>query len=367
MEGIYKQSKLDQNLSLAPFHLMKNAFWDIPLFDIYQAVVVDDLHQLGGVYKHLLTCVELCTYDKLPLQAVLCIRYFIDFFYHATAKEHTEASLNEMQKALNLYAYYSPIFENYSKMASYICRRDLLFDEQRIVPDPNLTISPGYKINKYTLRSSHRAKASVATISHMDPSFSQFATMIRAYLDTYLEDFDEDGGEIYDKILAHDNYRGSSRSDFALFNFDVDLYAKVLLFFVCQYKGVKLELCIGRKMHELSEVHPTGLPVLTMAECDAYAGVFINDIRNIDRSVSVVPDFGVHFTQFLVNLDVDVGMWVCSVPNLPVLRETNRVHWSWKAQDESHDEIDGANSWIEDDENEEILEHNIEESDDNAD
>lgn len=35
-----------------------NAFWKVPLFNIYASLTVDDLHQLGGVYKHLLQCLE---------------------------------------------------------------------------------------------------------------------------------------------------------------------------------------------------------------------------------------------------------------------------------------------------------------------
>ncbi|KAI8138143.1 hypothetical protein BJV82DRAFT_322667 [Fennellomyces sp. T-0311] len=42
------------------FHPLENAFWNLPQpqFNIYDALLVDDLHQIGGVYKHLLKFVE---------------------------------------------------------------------------------------------------------------------------------------------------------------------------------------------------------------------------------------------------------------------------------------------------------------------
>ncbi|SAL96511.1 hypothetical protein, partial, partial [Absidia glauca] len=112
---------------------LANAFWQTS-FDIYDSLVVDDLHQLGGVYRHLLRFTEeliqqqrgktaiveqrcrslpyytgmknfktgfllssltnpsfgelrkhmqlvLClVYDLIPLQCALCLRAFIDFF-----------------------------------------------------------------------------------------------------------------------------------------------------------------------------------------------------------------------------------------------------------------------------------------------
>ncbi|KAI8148206.1 hypothetical protein BJV82DRAFT_663589 [Fennellomyces sp. T-0311] len=152
------------------FYVIKNAFWDVPYFSIYRALTVDDLHQLGGVYKHLLTCIEamlvsngdtqtlsqitkraqmipafsglrpfksgylfsalknptytelkshmsilmLCVHDLLPLQAVLCMRHFIDFYHQAVAKEHSDTSLREMENSLLLFNQHSAVFAQWS-------------------------------------------------------------------------------------------------------------------------------------------------------------------------------------------------------------------------------------------------------------
>ncbi|KAI8136521.1 hypothetical protein BJV82DRAFT_584469 [Fennellomyces sp. T-0311] len=156
-------------------HNIQNAFWKLPqpFFDLHGSLLVDDLHQLGGVYEHLLNCLDKlimdvngtkgasiieeinnrasmipqykdhrrfnqgifprflrnptytewrsnmaiilpCCYDYIPLQAALCLRHFLDFVMHATAEEHTEDSLTEMEESLDAYYKYSPIFQKYS-------------------------------------------------------------------------------------------------------------------------------------------------------------------------------------------------------------------------------------------------------------
>ncbi|KAI8146695.1 hypothetical protein BJV82DRAFT_665654 [Fennellomyces sp. T-0311] len=146
---------------------VQNAFWSVEYFDIYKSLLVDDLHQLGGAYKYLLQCTEIimqekgsvklvnnrataipaftgfrkfkaaylpsglknptyselrahmkillpCIHDLVPLQAALCLRHFIDFYFIGTAKEHDYRSLKQMEFPLKMYNKYSPIFEQYS-------------------------------------------------------------------------------------------------------------------------------------------------------------------------------------------------------------------------------------------------------------
>ncbi|KAI9309916.1 hypothetical protein BX666DRAFT_1819738, partial [Dichotomocladium elegans] len=54
----------------------------------------------------------------VPLQVAVCIRHFIDFFFQATAKEHSESTLTDMEESLRLYHKYSRIFERWSKVIS---------------------------------------------------------------------------------------------------------------------------------------------------------------------------------------------------------------------------------------------------------
>ncbi|KAI8136605.1 hypothetical protein BJV82DRAFT_675956 [Fennellomyces sp. T-0311] len=144
MEGLYKKAKgFNKTAALKygqkhSFHIVKNAFWSVPFFDIYQALTVDDLHQLGGMYTNLLELIEKmlkdgndqgiikqvtkrasmippfsklrpfksgffpsdlknptytelrshmaivmsCVHDILPSQLVQCLRHFIDFEYN---------------------------------------------------------------------------------------------------------------------------------------------------------------------------------------------------------------------------------------------------------------------------------------------
>jgi hypothetical protein len=146
-----------------------NAFWDAD-YDVYSAMITDDLHQLGGIYRHLIQYVErivkktkgnaaeverrcqelpvytglkrfrkgflysnltnptfdefrkhmqliLClVHDMIPVQCVLCIRAFIDFFIQICSKEHTSSTLKSADEYLALFFHYLPAFQDYSKM-----------------------------------------------------------------------------------------------------------------------------------------------------------------------------------------------------------------------------------------------------------
>jgi hypothetical protein len=146
---------------------IKNAFLvqNNPYWDIFDALVVDDLHQLGGIYKHLIGLVENMvkkngktviiekqyqsipkfrgiksfdsgflstdlvnpTYSELrdhmtqllavvhnliPPQASLCVRAFLDFYIQITSKEHTDDTLAQADEYLNLFFGYLPIFQD---------------------------------------------------------------------------------------------------------------------------------------------------------------------------------------------------------------------------------------------------------------
>ncbi|ORY99913.1 hypothetical protein BCR43DRAFT_126844 [Syncephalastrum racemosum] len=56
----------------------------------------------------------LCIHDLLPLQFVLCMRHFIDFYQQVTAKEHSDQSLRETNDSLMAFNNYSAIFVQWS-------------------------------------------------------------------------------------------------------------------------------------------------------------------------------------------------------------------------------------------------------------
>lgn len=64
--------------------------------------------ELGANICQLLTTV----YNLSPLKALLCIRAFLDSYVQITSKEHTEITLTEADKYLNLFFEYLPIFED---------------------------------------------------------------------------------------------------------------------------------------------------------------------------------------------------------------------------------------------------------------
>ncbi|KAI8140610.1 hypothetical protein BJV82DRAFT_562056 [Fennellomyces sp. T-0311] len=279
---------------------VKNAFWEIPGFDIYRSLLVDDLHQLGGVYEHLVNCIEqsikekrngvrlirrvderasqlppyrklrqfhngfflsnlrnvayaelkdhmaillVVIHDLVDPQFIISMRYFIDFYFSATSKEHTDASLQIVQDSLEDFQKYSAIFAKYSKsglafpkkhmlskyvgdirnmgcidgystqqsehqhkkdakspakrtnkryssvkqMAEFVHRRDLLFDmqaqnSQPRIEKPNLGVQPTTHklISKLNPSSINELFASHVNVG-------QFERLIRSFLDTRME------------------------------------------------------------------------------------------------------------------------------------------------------------------------------------
>lgn len=59
-------------------------------------------------------------HDVIPLQMALTFRHFIDFYWQATAKEHSESTLKDMDQSLMNYSKYSAIMEKYSKVGYWM-------------------------------------------------------------------------------------------------------------------------------------------------------------------------------------------------------------------------------------------------------
>ncbi|KAG2214787.1 hypothetical protein INT45_002982 [Circinella minor] len=151
--------------------LMKKYSFNLIEFDIHSSIVADDLHQIGGVWKHILQAVEKmikqlpdslniidtiterashlpaypglrnfnngilfssykrptfsemkdnliillpCVYQYLSPQAVICIRKFIDFFIQCTGKEFREVDLQKIEETVEEFYYYCPVFQDRS-------------------------------------------------------------------------------------------------------------------------------------------------------------------------------------------------------------------------------------------------------------
>lgn len=56
-------------------------------------------------------------HDLVPLQMALTFRHFIDFFYQAISKEHTEDSLSQMIRSLKKYYKHSAIMGPFSAVS----------------------------------------------------------------------------------------------------------------------------------------------------------------------------------------------------------------------------------------------------------
>ncbi|KAI8140022.1 hypothetical protein BJV82DRAFT_234912 [Fennellomyces sp. T-0311] len=182
-------------------------------------------------------------HDLVDPQFIISMRYFIDFYFSATSKEHTDASLQIVQDSLEDFQKYSAIFAKYSKcglafpkkhmlskyvgdirnmgcidgystqqsehqhkkdakspakrtneryssvkqMAEFVHRRDLLFDmqaqnSQPRIEKPNLGVQPTTHklISKLNPSSINELFASHVNVG-------QFERLLRSFLDTRME------------------------------------------------------------------------------------------------------------------------------------------------------------------------------------
>lgn len=168
-----------------------------------------------------------------------------------------------------------------------------------------------------------------------------------------VNDYDDDGLPVEDRIHARDQFHGSRRYDYAVLKDKGHgrYYGQVHCLFIAQYKNRILSLCLCRNFITLKEEHITGMRVLVPAFQYNYRGLFITHIEDIEQSVHIVPDFASgrtssgFYRRYLLNHDVDRYTWSTIDPWIPQLKQITE----WKAlenaaidQDvDDQDETDG--------------------------
>ncbi|KAI8136951.1 hypothetical protein BJV82DRAFT_675350 [Fennellomyces sp. T-0311] len=441
------------------FHVTMNAFWAVPHFDIYSSILVDELHQIGGAYIHLATCIEkmltskdiqavnervrskipryrkqrhfksgylmsslinptydelkqhmaillVCIHDKIHQQAILCLRHFIDFAYQATAKEHSDTTIKNMQHSLTLYSKYSPIFGSISKstmafpknhmlwkyahdiqshgvvgaystcqsenqhksdaklpakrsnynpniytsqMGIFLARRDALYDLS--TEDQQVGVYNAMRTNTVSERlfrlGSPRFNGEYIPLDILkDKSveFKQIASLIRLFLQTdvdgitsrtrisktpqlpsnsvtvfnflkILQKADDDNDSYTEILCATDSFRGKEWYDSV--ELEGGYYGKLLLFFRGQYQGQDHDLCLVQRFAPcINASHITGMEVLTPCSNERYGGRKVVSIKDIIRTVHIVPDFSTlynpkngYYKHYLVNHDINRDSW----------------------------------------------------------
>lgn len=124
---------------------------------------------------------------------------------------------------------------------------------------------------------------------------------------------------------------------------------EVLLLFTAVYRGKTLQLCFGRQFHPVDKPHLTGMQVLKPV-IDTYSGCFIVDMRAIERSLLVIPDFEIsvsdehNFSRYLVNHDLDEDCWRRFEPLLPRIPTEAYVGWSRTEANRDEDSVEGMDA-----------------------
>ncbi|CAO3654619.1 unnamed protein product [Mucor hiemalis] len=231
------------NGQLGSIILEKNAF-NIDInehWNFYDSLVIDDLHQIGGIYKHLLAFIEkiikdqfkstrvineryralpkfrnmrqfksgyllqdlvnptyseLCNHmssllsvvhDLIPIQACLCIRAFLNFFIQVNSKEHTDATIALSEQFLQRFFELLPIFQQYSSSS-------LNFPKIHMITKYTKDILNKGPLNSYSTRHSERMHKTYAKNpfkqrnGHTDTFTSSLAKIIEdkdAFFDLY--------------------------------------------------------------------------------------------------------------------------------------------------------------------------------------
>ena len=61
-----------------------------------------------------------CVHDLIELQPAISIRTFLDLWYMLTSREHSNGSLNDIEKTLKIYVEYSAVFEDQSPVSLHL-------------------------------------------------------------------------------------------------------------------------------------------------------------------------------------------------------------------------------------------------------
>ncbi|KAI9246296.1 hypothetical protein BDA99DRAFT_543388 [Phascolomyces articulosus] len=331
----FRCKRLSKDLSI---HIIKNAFLEVPHFNIYDSLVVDELHQLGGVYSHLLKVIEnmlseaeqleidlwlvsmfnntymittlvsptydelkqhigillACVHNKIPPQMVLCLRYFINFMYQVVAKEHSADTLDEIENNLQLFYKYSPQAALFSRMGTFITRCDALNDIAVVLSN----------ISQDETAQSHSLEY-VFIDTYIEKRFSTISLYLMPELDTpeihiyktiTIHQTTDDDGETYDEVVRTvTEFKGTDWCDF------IELDGGC-------YKKKVVDMCLIKRYLPIQGTsYITGIEVLEVQVMKK-----VVPASDILRLIHIVPNFEAgkdvntgYYNAYLLNYDAN--------------------------------------------------------------
>ena len=239
-----------------------------------------------------------------------------------------------------------------------------MLDKHKSIPPPPTTLDPTTLPNpSYKLSSRLPGVRTVSSINN-EKRYS-FTNLLKSFLDTSeehheatrsaakmpfldineievyqtltIEDYETDGRKIFEKIRTHEVFYKRERLEYAVIIYDdgVQEYGNVHMFFRALYKGEVLDLCLAQRYISVDEEHVTGLEVVRPAVESNYNGMFIAYIDQIDRSVSIRPNFKYGklrgsdlYVQYLVHTDTDRFLFINSRGQLKELSDGTYKEWT---------------------------------------
>ncbi|KAI8137283.1 hypothetical protein BJV82DRAFT_674985 [Fennellomyces sp. T-0311] len=295
-------------------------------------------------------------------------------------------------------------FDSLVQMANFVEKKDLLFDVGVARPSSIWNQQAKKTVSEVTearntmewmLSSLGPRHNTVQDICARGASFRFFYTLLHAFLDTDIEgnitstnlrtwplldttiidiyktltilDYNEnDSSVVQDRIRTYDSFFSHEQKSFALFSYgqDESKYGQVLLLFKCTYGGEQLYLVLAREFVSQNKEHDTGLEVLKQALHHNYDGLFVAHIRQIERSIAIVPDFSSScafsaaigadvYGQYFLNHDADRGLWTDRKGSVSLL--TSKVVWETDIPVEGPDESENDSFNTDDEDDEHVL------------
>ncbi|CAO3648175.1 unnamed protein product [Cunninghamella echinulata] len=398
MKNLLEASKnlTDSNEYLKRYGIKNSecTFWNIPNFDIYGALCVDDLHQLGGAYKYILTAIEKPNqdaYQKTRLQE--SYEHHIDLYLLSTTTASYQLSFkspkihmlnkytNDIQKKGPLIGYSTQHSEHMhsTKAASYIEIKDVIVDNYK--ESDHDTESPPDNAN-YSLQSFVKDEKSINDVviqCRISVNSASLIKHIYKFLGDYLYGcnfiltdtqptikfklykalkikYKYNENITNEIIYANNCVHGKDRCDYIKYiTCNGDRYGKALALVSLEFENGFFDICISDSLSiKHNDIHPTGYTVLKKSD-----SLFIRFVKDIKHLAFVVPDFPSRlgddlYKFYLVNHDINIHSFMEAMSNqLLTVPPYQLVKWKYKIVEESENDGDYVESENEDDSNEE--------------
>ncbi|KAI8136864.1 hypothetical protein BJV82DRAFT_584179 [Fennellomyces sp. T-0311] len=278
------------------------------------ALLVDELHQLGGAYVHLVRCVEdtLSSKDIKEINDIpqIALQSKSDL---AFLKNHSLWKYVHDIRAREVVSGYSTCqSENQHKTDAKLLAKRTNFNRALTKQKEGEAFSLLSRLIKIYLHvgvEGHPERCALALMLKLSSKLVLAYSLLKIH-----EKFDGDG-ESYNEILrANKVFHGIDRRDYV--ELKGGYYGKLLLLLRGTYKNELHDFCLIESYIPIAnQAHRTGMEVLKMKDGNSAQKMKVICIDDIKRPVHIVPDYSTkqstdgYYEKYLVNHDINMYSW----------------------------------------------------------